>query len=71
MTARGILQLLQDPIQIERRRFLAGRKLSEGLALLHDQCLRRDDEENVIYEPVPVCVRVLIRSLKGILTQVE
>ena len=71
-TAAGSIHHFCDYcIEIEGSRFLARRKIQEGLELLRGQRLHGIDHEDVLYDPIPVSVRVFIRPFEWITSQVE
>ena len=67
----GVVHLPHHGVQVERTRLLSWREFGGRLQLLCCQCLHWIDDEDVLGEPVPIRVGVLIGSLEGIPAQVE
>src|SRR5580692_9652292 len=70
-TSPGVLQLRQHLIDGEARCLLSRRKLLERCQKLSDQGLRRDEQEDVVHNPIVIGVRRDVGVLVRIGPQIE
>src|SRR5262245_26114863 len=64
-TSSRFLNLPEDSIQVERSRFLPRRKFGEVGDLVRDKPLHLIQQIGMGDDPVPISVRVFVRSLEG------
>src|SRR5262245_11232711 len=69
--ASSFLQMPEDFVQVERGRLLTWREFHKGLDLLGHKPLHFVDDVGMGDQPIPVCVRVMVRALERIPPQVE
>src|SRR5262245_39848926 len=69
--ASSFLQMPEDFVQVERGRLLTWREFHEGLDLLGHKPLHFVDDVGMGDQPIPICVRVMVRALERIPPEIE